>query len=255
MGVVAPHADRVVAEGPLERRGGGLLLAVGDHDRGIDVEHDDLAEINAGNPARRHSSRDLRPHAAPDLGPCGRDLPRPTRSDLVQRPPHRRRRGDRTEHASLVAQHVDIGDRLTTIGEHHRHVDQYPSPIMNGSELATGHRHGQLPGQAGSVRQEPSRDTARVGDHADTIGGHQQAGRPRSTLHLRSAFQFENLETSQSQVSLTGQALPFFYTPTTPQRRERSGLGRAIPNNAASPETPRDQPDPFRSAPGVSVLS
>ena len=42
----------------------------------------------------------------------------------------RRRRGDRTQHLSLVAQHVDIGDGLTTIGEHQRHIHQHLAPVM-----------------------------------------------------------------------------------------------------------------------------
>jgi hypothetical protein len=45
--------------------------------------------------------------------------------------------------------------------------------------------------------------------------------RPHS---LRSAFQFGDLETSQSQEFPTGQALPCIYTPTIPITRERSGL-------------------------------
>jgi hypothetical protein len=30
----------------------------------------------------------------------------------------------------LVAQHVDIGDRLTAIGEHHRDIHQHPATVM-----------------------------------------------------------------------------------------------------------------------------
>jgi hypothetical protein len=52
------------------------------------------------------------------------------------------------------------------------------------------------------------RDTARVSHHADTIGGHGQPGRPRSTLRLRNAFQLGLLGLSQEQESQAGQALP-----------------------------------------------
>jgi len=51
--VVAPHPDRMVAEGPLERRSRVLLLAERDHDRGVEIEHDDLAELDPRDPARR----------------------------------------------------------------------------------------------------------------------------------------------------------------------------------------------------------
>jgi hypothetical protein len=63
-----------------------------------------------------------------------------------------------------------------------------------------------------------------VSHHADTISGHGQASRPRSTLHLRSAFQLGYLEPSQVQESRVGTALPCFYTPISPPSRERSGL-------------------------------
>lgn len=91
-------------------------------------------------------------------------------------------------------------------------------------EVAAGHRLGQLVGQAGPAGQEPGHDAARVSHHADTVGRHGQTRRPRSTLHLRSAFQLGELGTSQSQVSPAVQALPCFYAPITPRRRERSGL-------------------------------
>jgi hypothetical protein len=40
----------------------------------------------------------------------------------------------------LVTQHIDIGDRFTTIGEHHRHIDQHPAPIMTRSKRPTRQR-------------------------------------------------------------------------------------------------------------------
>ena len=56
-GVVAPHADRVETERLLERRCCLLFLGVRDHDRGVDVEHDDLAEVGAGDLRGREPSR------------------------------------------------------------------------------------------------------------------------------------------------------------------------------------------------------
>jgi hypothetical protein len=198
-GVVAPHPDRVIAEGPLERRSRVLLLTVRDHDRGVDVEHHEIGQIGPGNLGRRESVGQLGPHVTPDPGAGGRDLLQPASGDLIQRAPHRRRRGDRTEHPGLVAQHVDVGDRLTTIGEHHRHVDQDPATVVTRREVATGHRLGQLSRQPGPIGQEPGHDAARVGHHADTISGHGQTRRSRSTLHLRSAFQLGNLTFDKSK--------------------------------------------------------
>ena len=70
-GVVAPHPERVEPEGPLERGRGVLLLGVRDHDRGVDVEHDRVAEVGAGDPAGRDTAGQLRPDVAADPGPRG----------------------------------------------------------------------------------------------------------------------------------------------------------------------------------------
>ena len=118
-GVVAPHTDRVIPERPLKRRRRQLLLRVRHHDRGIDIQHDRLSEIGPGdlrsqNPA---SGCQLGPHVAPDPGPGRGDLPPPGVGDLIQRTPHRRSRRDRPQDLPLVAQDVDVGDRLAAVGE------------------------------------------------------------------------------------------------------------------------------------------
>ncbi len=64
---------------------------------------------------------------------------------------------------------------------------------------------------------------ASVGHHADTISRHRQASRPRNALPY-GVPSGRDFAASQSQVSPAGQALPCFYTPITPRRRERSGL-------------------------------
>ena len=68
-----------------------------------------------------------------------------------------------------MAQHVDIGDRLTAIGDHHRDIDQDPAPVVQGHERAPGQGLGQLTGQAGPITHETESDAARVGHHADTV--------------------------------------------------------------------------------------
>jgi hypothetical protein len=45
----------------------------------------------------------------------------------------------------LVTKHVDIGDRLTAIGEHHRHIDQHPSTVVARGERATLQCRGDRP--------------------------------------------------------------------------------------------------------------
>ena len=52
--VIAPHTEGVEPEGPLERGRRVLLLRVGDHDRGIDIEDDQVLLGGAARgPCRR----------------------------------------------------------------------------------------------------------------------------------------------------------------------------------------------------------
>ena len=55
--VLSHHTDRVETERLLERRCCLLFLGVRDHDRGVDVEHDDLAEVGAGDLRGREPSK------------------------------------------------------------------------------------------------------------------------------------------------------------------------------------------------------
>jgi len=70
-----------------------------------------------------------------------------------------------------VTQHVDVGDRLTTVGEHHRHVDQYPAPVMDRDERRRGQRLRQLRGQSSPVSEQPHRDRPSVRHHTRSISG------------------------------------------------------------------------------------
>lgn len=56
--------------GPLGRGGRVLLLAVGDHDRGVGVEHDHVVQVGAGNLARRDTTGTLSPHMAIHIAPA-----------------------------------------------------------------------------------------------------------------------------------------------------------------------------------------
>ncbi len=54
---------------------------------------------------------------------------------------HRRRGAHLTQHRGLVAQHVDIGDRLTAIGEHRRHAGERPPPIHGAARTNRASTH------------------------------------------------------------------------------------------------------------------
>ena len=79
-------------------------------------------------------------------------------------------RRDRAEQFGLTAQHRQVGDRLTAVGEHHRHIHRDPARIMPRSPLPQRrqrlrHRRGQA-GRVGQIGQQPS---AGVADHATPI--------------------------------------------------------------------------------------
>ena len=75
-----------------------------------------------------------------------------------------------------MTQHIDVGDRLTTIGDHHRDVDEDTAPVMKGHKRASGKGLGQLGGQTRSVTHETEPDAARVGHHAGPATSYRQAG-------------------------------------------------------------------------------
>src|SRR5690606_39014409 len=115
----------------------------------------------------------------------------------------------------MVAQGVDVGDRLPTTGEHRGHIDQYLAEVMRlftphssvksrscpGTNPRRVNAAGELAGQAHLLGQQTHRGTAGVSQHADTITGDGQARGPRCTLHLPSAFPCRVFVTSQSRVS------------------------------------------------------
>ena len=174
LGVLAPHPERVVAEPLLERDRGPFLLRVRRHQGRVDIEDDGVTEVGVGDLRGRHPAGQLGPHVRADLGPGLVDPLHHGGGDLVQGPPHRRRRRDRPEDLALVAQHVDVRDRLPAAGDQHRHIDQHPAPVVHRGEPAPGHRPGQGARQADLVGQQPGRHVPRVGHDTRPIGGERQ---------------------------------------------------------------------------------
>ncbi len=157
-GVVTPHPDRVKPEGALERWRRLRFLAVRHHDRGVDVEGHYLNQVGIGDPRCRQPIRQLCPHVTTHPGPGRLDLGQSRRAQLITGAPHRRRRGHRTQHRQLVAQHVDISDDLPAIGQQHCHVNKHPSPVMTQAKRVARQRLGHLAGQA--TRSASSRKPA-----------------------------------------------------------------------------------------------
>lgn len=59
--VVAPDPERVVAEAALERRPSRVFLAVRGDQRRVHVEHDDIAQVGAGDPRGGDPARGVEP--------------------------------------------------------------------------------------------------------------------------------------------------------------------------------------------------
>jgi hypothetical protein len=83
------------------------------------------------------------------------------RGELGTGAPYRRRGGHRPQQWGLVAQYVDVSDRLT-VGEYHRHISQHLAAIMDRRERPprTPRRAGQCdrPGATGRhCRRAPPR--------------------------------------------------------------------------------------------------
>jgi hypothetical protein len=68
-------------------------------------------------------------------------------------------RRHRAEQFGLVSHHGQIADRLATIGQHHRQIDQHPPRIVPRLTLPQrGHRTRELLRQAGhlgQIRKQP----------------------------------------------------------------------------------------------------
>src|SRR3954453_21350073 len=142
------------------------------------------------------------------------DAPQPHRVDLVQGPPAGRCRWHRAEHLALLAQHVDVTDRLPTVGDHHGQVDQHPAPIVTRPPP----RRASAPDSASVSPARSARIRSSAVPTCDTTPVPSAVTR-KSFAHAVDCTSEvppsqRNLQMSQSQVSLAAEALPLIYTPT-----------------------------------------
>lgn len=131
-GVVAEREHRVIAERLLERRRGLLLLAVTNHHRGFQIDHQARQDPPCGLRWREHLPGylgALRPHHLTRSRPSPGDCVQLNAVELVQQPPACRIRRDRTEQLGLVGQHRDVGDRRGAISHRDRQIEQDPARI------------------------------------------------------------------------------------------------------------------------------
>ena len=148
-----------------------LLVAVGDHDRGVDVEAELFAEV--GSCARRPC---LGSRHCPTLAKKRRvPLAHP-----VEHPPGGRRGGDRPEQLGLVTEHLEIADRIRAAGDRDGHVAEDTAREVDRQGLVRPEQR-RVPGgsEPGELRHLPQQLGACVRDHALTIRGHPDSSETR----------------------------------------------------------------------------
>ena len=175
-----------------------------------------VADVAARRPGPVVARR-AAPHPGPDHRPGYRDALQLGGADLVQGPPHRGVRGDRSEHLALMAQHVDVADRLPDVGDLSRRDRQHPAAIVHRppARLASPADNGAR--QPGPVGQQPQQGRTGVRQNTRSGRGDPQVLRPRRRPHRGSASQVEKLVDVAITSSPARKALPFICTPETAQ--------------------------------------
>jgi hypothetical protein len=195
-GVVQPSQHWVVAIAVLVGCGRPFLLGVAGHQRGVEVDHQTRLDPTTTHHRRQATPRLLtqQPGPLPSGRPSPFQLSQGGLVDRVEDPPRGRRRGHAAKQAGLVPQHRQIGDRLPTVGDHHRQIGQHPArPVRRTSKPpGGGHRIKRLDQTRSGrhVRQQPSPD---MGDDTLPVRRHHNLRQTRDSLHLRSAFPVDRL--------------------------------------------------------------
>ena len=132
-GVVAERQQRVKAIPALEVPCRAFLVAVRVDQRGVDADHDHVAEIPVAGARRRDRTvarLDQLPHPPANLVAHQRDPGQTRVVDLVERPPQCRCGDDRPEQPGLIAQHRRPGQVLRTTSDRDRYVADHRAPVV-----------------------------------------------------------------------------------------------------------------------------
>jgi len=177
-----------------------------DHDRGVQIDHQ-VVQVHPGGPRRRDRGtgefRAGQPRPFPCPGPAPGERVQAGLSPVghrLQHPPARRRRRHLPVQRGLVAEHRDVGDRLTTVSDHHRQIAQHPPRPMPAAALADPAQHRELlidpPGQPDPFRQPAQQRGARARHDPRAIRGHHQPRPALDRLHLESASPLKIIRSS-----------------------------------------------------------
>ena len=161
-------------EPPLVGRSRPLLFGMHVHQAGIEVQRQQF----------RGQSR--RPHPRPRRRPRRLQLSEQGLINRVQHPPRRRLGSHLAEQVRLVAQHLQIRNALTAVGQHNRQIHQHIAGIVT----ATSGHHRRQSGveitthacSFGHIRQKPGTGMAH---HPTPIRGHLHPRPPTTTIHFQ----------------------------------------------------------------------
>ena len=171
-------------------RGGQLLVGVGDHDGGVEVQVQLAGQIGGGasGPRRLPGRRST----------CSEQAEVPIRYP-VKGPPRRRSRRHRTEQGRLVPQSGKVRDRPGAVRDGHGHVGEDLAGHMTGRHPFVGVEQHLVPGlhQTRRHRHLPQQLAASMRHNPRTVRGHPHPKLSLATLHVPSAFQFGSLWTSR----------------------------------------------------------
>ena len=189
--VVAGGQVRDVADAALVRRFGVLLLvAGGQYDGGVQVDHRGPGQLPAGDPQPGEPSGSGCQDAPPQPPEPAHRLVDPGHLQgvgLVQGPPHRRRRGHRTDQLPQMRQRLEVPDRLPAGQLDQAQIDQDLTPVIVRVVPRSAHRRGDRRGQPGPFGQQPHRQQPSQ-RHAPLVVADQfQSPGPPRTLHQRGA--------------------------------------------------------------------
>ena len=183
---------------------GGLLVRMGVHQRGVDVDH---IEPRIGSRG---------PHRGAGLSTGRLDLPDAVPGRL-EGPPQRRRRRHLTEQPRLGRHRGDVTDRVAAVGDHHRRIHQHPPPVMAPTALlGPRHRHRQRrrqPHIVGQIRQQPRPG---MNSQPASPAGEPQTRTGTDTLHHESALLCAVLRVLQPQDCHIRRAFPRHSHPNRP---------------------------------------
>jgi len=89
----------------------------------------------------------------------------------------------------LIPHHRQVGDRLTTVSDHHRHVHRDPTRVMPTPPLPQpGQGLTDRAGQPGRISDIGQQASAGVSDHTLPIRAHSDLRTCSGSLHLAGAF-------------------------------------------------------------------